>query len=94
MLQNEPKHEFRVQLGGSGVFVAKKIQGDSMAQTCALIVPVQPILHQVSCSNETLPNAPEHFETHKNRSLGSHWVDRVCSLRKIPMRLHATSFVH
>ena len=40
ILQNEPKHEFRVQLGGSGVFVAKKIQGDFMAQTCALIVPV------------------------------------------------------
>ena len=59
-----------------------------MAQTCALIASVQPILHQVSCSNETLPNAPKHFETHKNKSLGSVWVDRVRSLRKIPMRFH------
>ena len=65
MLRNEPKHAFWVQLGGLGVFVAKKIQGDFMARTCALIVPVQPILYQVSCSNETLPNAPKHFETHK-----------------------------
>jgi len=90
-LPNAPKHEFRVQFCGLGVFVAKKIQGDFMAQTCALIVPVQPILHQVSCSNETLPNAPKHFETHKNRSLGSDWVDRVRSLRKIPTRLQATN---
>ena len=90
-LPNAPKHEFRVQFGGSSVFVAKKIQGDFMAQTCALIVPVQPILHQVSCSNETLPNAPKHFETHKNRSLGSDWVYRVLSVQKIPMRLHSTN---
>ena len=33
-----------------------------MAQTCALITPVQPILQQVSCSNETLTNAPKHYE--------------------------------
>ena len=62
-----------------------------MAQTCALIAPVQPILHQVSCSDETLPSAPKYYETHQNMSLGSNWVDRVRSLRKIPMRLHATN---
>jgi hypothetical protein len=42
-----------------------------MAQTCALIALVQPILHQVSCSNETLTKAPKHYETHQNISLGS-----------------------
>ena len=42
-----------------------------MARTCALIAPVQPILHQVLCSNERLPNAPKHYETHQNISLGS-----------------------
>ena len=62
-----------------------------MARTWALIAPVQPVLHQVSCSNETLPSAPKHYETHQNMSLGSNWVDRVRSLRKIPMRLHATN---
>jgi len=46
---------------------------------------------RVSCSNETLPNAPKHYETHQNWGLGSNWVDRVRSLRKIPMRLHATN---
>ena len=45
-----------------------------MARTWALIAPVEPILHRVSCSNERLPNAPKHYETHKNKSLGSNWV--------------------
>ena len=53
-----------------------------MAQICALIAPVQPILHQVLCSNERLPNAPKHYETHQNMSLGSNGVDRVDSLQK------------
>ena len=62
-----------------------------MAQTCALIAPVQPILHRVSCRYETLPSTPKHYETHQNMSLGSNWLDRVRSLQKIPMRLHATN---
>ena len=62
-----------------------------MARTCALIAPVQPILHQVLCSNERLPNALKHYKMHQNMSLGSNWVDRVRSLREIPMRLHATN---
>ena len=53
-----------------------------MAQTCALIAPVQPILHQILCSNERLPNAPKHYETHQNMSLGSNGVDRVDLLQK------------
>jgi len=58
-----------------------------MARTSALIAPVQPILHRVSCSNETLPNAHKYDEMHQNMSLGSNGVDRVRSLRKILMRL-------
>ena len=94
MLQNAPKHEFRVQLGGSGVFVAKKIQGDFLAQTCALIVPVQPILHQVSCSNEALPNAPKHYETDHNKRFRVHLVGSDVFIAK---NSNATSwhiFVH
>jgi len=60
----------------------EKFQNDFMAQTCALIAPVQPILQQVLCSNETLPNAPKHYETHQNMSLGPNGVDWVRSLRK------------
>ena len=62
-----------------------------MAQTCALIAPVQPILQRVSCSNKTLPNVSKHYEAHQNLSLWSNGVDRVCSLRKIPMRFHSTN---
>ena len=43
----------------------EKFWCDFVARTCALITPVQPILHRVSCSNETLPNAPKHYETHR-----------------------------
>ena len=63
----------------------EKFQNDFMAQTCALIAPVQPVLHRVSCSNETLPNAPKHYEMHENMRLWSNRVDRVRSLRKIPI---------
>ena len=48
-----------------------------MAQTCALNAPFQPVLHRVSSINETLPNAPKHYETHQNMSLGSNGVDLV-----------------
>ena len=72
----------------------EKFRCDFMAQTCALIAPVQPILHQVSCSNETLTKAPKHYETHQNMSLGSNAVDRVRSLRKNPMRLRGKNFLH
>ena len=53
-----------------------------MAQTCTLIAQVQPILQRVSCSNETLPNAPKNYETHQNMSLESNGVDHVRSLQK------------
>ena len=38
-----------------------------------------------------VPNAPKWYETHQNMS-GSNGVDRVLSLRKIPMRLRGTKF--
>ena len=63
-----------------------------MAQTCALIAPVQPILYQVMCSNERLPNAPKHYETHQNMSLGSSGVDRVDSLQNIRCEFVARTF--
>ena len=65
-----------------GCIRCEKFQNNFMAQTCTLIAPVQPILHRVSCSNETLPNALKHYETHQNISLGSNGVDWVRSLQK------------
>ena len=75
-----------------GCIRCEKFQNDFMAQTCALIAPVQLVLQRVSCSNETLPNATKHYEMHQNMSLGSNGVDRFRSLRKIPMRLRGTNF--
>ena len=53
-----------------------------MARTCALIAPVQPILHPVLCSNERLLNAPKHYETHQNMSLGSNGGGLVAFVEK------------
>ena len=63
-----------------------------MARTFALIAPVHPILHRVSYSDETIPNAPKHYETHPNMSLGSNGVDRVDSLQKIRCEFVARTF--
>ena len=63
-----------------------------MAQTFALIAPVHPVLHRVSCSYEMIQNAPKHYEMHQNMSLGSNGVDRVRSLPKIQMRVRDTNF--
>ena len=56
----------------------QKFRCDFMAQTCALIAPVQPILHRVPCSNETLPNAPKYYEMLQNMSLVQMgWIEFV-----------------
>jgi hypothetical protein len=44
-----------------------------MAQTCALIAPVQPILQRVSCSNETLTNAPKHYKNAPKHEFRVQW---------------------
>ena len=53
---------------------------------------VQSILHQVSCGYEMIPNAPKHYETHQNMSLGSNGVDQVHLLGKITTWLYGTNF--
>ena len=90
-LCNTPKHEFRVQWRGLGEFGAKN-PDVTLAQTFALIAPVHPVLHRVWCGYETIPNAPKHYATHQNMSLGSNGVDWVRSLQKIPMWLCGTYF--
>ena len=69
----------------------EKLQRDFETRTFALIAPIQYVLQQVSCSYETIPNAPKHNETHQNMSLGCNGVDRVRSSRKILMQLHGTN---
>ena len=46
-----------------------------MAQTFVLIAPADPVLHRVSYSYEMIPNAPKHYATQENMSLGSNGVD-------------------
>ena len=78
-------------MGWMACFGFEKLQRDFVARAFALIALVQPVLHRVSFSNEALPNAPEHYETHQNMSLWSDGADRVRSLRKILMRFHGTN---
>src|SRR6185503_12100905 len=61
----------------------EKLQRDFVARTFALIALVHHVLHQVSCSYETIPNAPKHYTTHQKMSLWSNGVDPMCSLRKL-----------
>ena len=78
MVQNTPKHEFRVQWCRSGAFVAKKL-----TQLCGTNFCIN-MLHRVSCSDETVPNAPKHYEMHENLNFGSIGADKLRLLRKIP----------
>ena len=75
-----------------GCIRLEKSRRDFVARTFALSAPVHPVLHQV-CSYERIPNAPKHYETHQNMSLGSNGVDQVRSLHKITMWLRGTNFV-
>ena len=56
---------------------SEKLQRDFIARTFVLIEPVQYVLQQVSCSYETIANAPKYYETHRNISFGSNGVDWV-----------------
>jgi len=70
----------------------EKSRRDFVARAFALITLIHPILHRVSCSYETIRNAPKYYATHQNMSLRSNVADWVRSLRKIPAWLRGTSF--
>jgi len=78
-LPNAPKHYEMIQnmsLGRMGwieCVLCDKFRCDFMAQTCALIAPVQPIMHRVSFSNETLTNAPKHYENAPRHEFRVQW---------------------
>ena len=75
-----------------GCVRCKKSRHNFVAQTFALIAPAHPVLHRVSCSYESIWNAPKYYATHQNMSLRSNVADWVRSLRKIPAWLRGTSF--
>ena len=74
MIPNTTKHyetHQNMSLGFNGAdpeFVCEKFQHDFVARTFALIAPVYPVLHRVSCGYETIQNEPKHYETHQNMS--------------------------
>ena len=76
-----------------GCIRCEKFHNKFMAQTCALIAPVQLVLHRVLCSKETLPNAHKYYEVLQNMSLGSNGVNQVRSLRKIQCDFVAQNLV-
>ena len=78
--------------GWIGCIRCIKSRRDFAERTFALIAPVHPVLHRVSCSYEKITNAPKQYETHQNMSLGSNGVDQVRWLRKITKRLCGTNF--
>ena len=79
-------------MGWIGCIHCEKSRRDFVARTFASIAPVHPVLHQVSCSYETIRNAPKHYESHQNMSLGSNGLDQVRSLRKIHCDFVAGTF--
>ena len=78
MLPNNTKRTETLVLGPMGrigCVRCKKSRCDFVARTFPLIALVHPVLHRVSCSYETIPNAPKYYETHRNISLGSNgWI--------------------
>ena len=79
-------------MGWIGCVHCEKSERDFVARIFSLIAPVHTVLHRVSCSYETITNAPKHNETYENMSLGSNGVDWVRSLRKIPTWLRGMNF--
>ena len=94
MHPNTTKMHQNMSLGFNGVDRVRWLPKIPMcvAQTFALIAPVQHISHRVSCSNETVQNAPKHYKMHQFMSLASNGVERVHSLRKTLMRFRGTNF--
>ena len=80
-------------MGRIGCVRCEKFRRDFVARTFVLIAPVHPVLHRVSCIYETIPNAPKHYETHQNMSLGPMgWTRCVCR-EKLQCVFVARSFV-
>ena len=95
MHQNSMKHYETWVLGPMGwigCVRCEKSRCGFVARTFSLIAPVHPVLRRVSCSYETIPNAPKHYEMHQNMSLGSNGVDQVRSLQKITTWLRGMNF--
>ena len=62
-------------MGWIGCVRCEKSGRGFVTRTFVLIAPVLTVLHRVSCSYETITNAPKNNETYENMSLGSNgWI--------------------
>ena len=87
-LRNAPNHEFRVQWGGSGAFIAKKSDATSWHELFHQFGPFWTEFQKStkrSQMHQNCTNAPKH-------EFRVQWVDRVHSLRTISMQLRGTNF--
>ena len=88
IVRNAPNHQFRVQWGGSGVFGAKNSDKTSFSNFCTSSAYFAPrFVWQPNGSKCT-----QIVRIAENVSLGSNGVDRMRSLRKIPLRLRGRNF--
>src|SRR6185437_4471752 len=92
MHPNTTKMHQNMSLGSNGVDrvrslleIPMRVRGSNFCINCTSS-------HRVSCSNETIQNAPKHYKTHQFMSLASNGLDRVRSLRKTLMQFHGTNF--
>ena len=88
IVRNAPKHQFSVQWGGSGAFVATNSDATSCTNFCTRSARFAPSF----VSNQTVQNAPKLYETHQNISLGSNGVDHMRWLQKITTRHRGPNF--
>jgi hypothetical protein len=85
----------KMSLGSNGVDWVRslwkhptRLRGTYFCINCTSSAHFAPSL----CNNEMVPNAPKHYETHQNMSLGPDGVDRVDFLQKILTQLCGLNF--
>src|SRR6185503_8224809 len=92
MIPNAPKYyetHPNITLGSMGwigIVHCEKSRRHFVARTFALIAPVHPVWHRVSCSYEMIPNAPKYYEG----PIG--WIRCVCC-EKLPRDFVARTYV-
>src|SRR6185436_14342326 len=89
IVQNAQKCQFRVEWGGSGVFVAKKSDATSWHELLHNFGPFCTEFRKATKRSRMHPNSTKR---HKTSILGSDGVFQVRLLRKIPTRLRGTNF--
>ena len=95
MVPNAPKfyemHQ-NIFLGSNAVDRVRSLQKIATRLCGTNFCTITTVWHRVLYLNQTVPNAPKLYETHRHMSLGSNGVDRAHSLWKILLRLLGTNF--